>query len=42
VLAGAFLTPAGTPARALRTLSYRRDGKALCSRRYEWVELVAR
>jgi len=42
VLAGAYLTPAATPARALRTLSYRHDGKALCSRRYEWVELVAR
>jgi hypothetical protein len=42
VLAGAFLTPAGTPARALRTLAYRHDAKALCSRRYEWVELVAR
>jgi hypothetical protein len=41
VLAGAFLTPAGTPARALRTLSYSRDVKTLCSRRYEWVELVA-
>jgi len=42
VLAGAFLTPAGTPARALRKLSDRRDAKALCSRRYEWVEVVSR
>lgn len=41
VLAGAFLTPDATPARVLRTLSYRHDAKALCSRRYEWVELVA-
>jgi hypothetical protein len=42
VLAAAFLSPAGTPARELRRLADRADARALCSRRYEWVEVVSR
>ena len=37
VLDGAFLAPAGTPARQLRTLS---PGENACSARFAWVELV--
>jgi hypothetical protein len=40
VLDGAFLTPAGTPARRLRSLPRGGDARALCSRPYNWVELV--
>jgi hypothetical protein len=41
VLDAVFLTPVATPPRQLRTLSPGGDARALCSRRYEWVELVA-
>jgi hypothetical protein len=41
VLDAVFLTPVATPPRQLRTLSAGGDARALCSRRYEWVELVA-
>jgi hypothetical protein len=42
VLAAAFLSPAGTPARELRRLADRAGARALCGRRYEWVEVVSR
>jgi hypothetical protein len=41
VLDAVFLTPVATPPRQLRTLSAGGDARALCSRRYDWVELVA-
>jgi hypothetical protein len=41
VLDAAFLTPAHTPARSLRTLSAGAGRSALCGRGYLWVELVA-
>lgn len=40
VLAGAFLTPSGTPARRLRTLSPTTPPSELCSSAYAWIELV--
>jgi hypothetical protein len=42
VLEGAFLTPAGTPARALRALPVDAAPSALCRRRYRRIELVRR
>jgi hypothetical protein len=42
VLDAAFLTPARTPARTLRTLPLGADRTALCASSYLWVELVAR
>jgi hypothetical protein len=42
VLDAAFLTPARTPARTLRTLPLSGDRTALCAGSYLWVELVAR
>jgi hypothetical protein len=42
VLAAAFLTPAGAPTRALRTLSSDARPPALCARPIEWAELVRR
>ncbi len=41
VLDDAFLTPAHTPARSLRTLAPNDSRAALCARSYLWVELVA-
>jgi hypothetical protein len=41
VLDAVLLTPVATPPRQLRTLSPGGDARALCSRRYKWVELVA-
>jgi hypothetical protein len=40
VLAGAFFTPAGTPARELHALRAGDSARTQCSRRYAWVELV--
>ncbi len=40
VLDGVFLTPAGTPARELRSLPAGGDARSQCSRSYLWVELV--
>jgi len=42
VLAGALLTPAGTPARALRVLPVEAAPSTLCRRRYRRIELVRR
>ncbi|MHB8235121.1 MAG: hypothetical protein ACYDHT_10765, partial [Solirubrobacteraceae bacterium] len=42
VLDAAFLTPAHTPARGLRTLSDSAVRSTLCSRSYLWVDIVAR
>lgn len=42
VLEAAYLVPAGTPVRALRTLSARTPRSALCGERYRRVELLAR
>ena len=41
VLDAAFLTPAGTPARALRTLPAGASASSFCATSYQWVELVA-
>jgi hypothetical protein len=40
VLAAAFLTPAGAPARVLRTLAPGSSQRALCARPLQWIELV--
>ena len=42
VLAAAFLTPAGTPARTLVTLPIGASPGASCAQQYEWIELVSR
>ncbi len=42
VLAAAFLTPAGAPIRALRTLSPGASPRDLCAEPVEWIELVRR
>lgn len=42
VLAAAFLTPAGTPARTLETLPVGASPGASCAQPYEWIELVSR
>ena len=41
VLDAAFLTPAGTPARKLRTLPSGAAAGSLCTIGYDWLELVA-
>jgi hypothetical protein len=41
VLDAIFLTPAGTPPRALRTLPAAGNARSLCAQPYQWVELVA-
>jgi hypothetical protein len=41
VLDGAFLAPAGTPARSLRRLPTADAAAVLCARRYAWVEVVS-
>jgi hypothetical protein len=40
VLDAIFLTPAGTPARALRTLPSAGDRRSLCAHSYAWIELL--
>jgi hypothetical protein len=40
VLDGAFLTPAGSPARSLRELSPRPAAGTLCTGRYDWIALA--
>jgi hypothetical protein len=42
VLDAAFLTRAGTPSRALRTLPGGASPRVLCARPVEWIELVRR
>jgi hypothetical protein len=42
VLAAAFLTPAGDPARVLRPLMPGSSPRALCARPLQWIELVRR
>ncbi len=42
VLAGAFLTPARTPARELRRLPLGGARQVLCAQSYDWIEAISR